>query len=367
MDELIPAPDPNSEDLNDETAARQEPTAEQVAMVHQTNEAIRLALSQVVTIPNPILPKSLLMDVANTSRIINAHNAMVATSIKPIIEAHRAWQRQAAAIASEYVRSHALAQSNLNLLASQLTGNLDFSALISASRAMQDFATQQATWLTSLGPAMAAMRAGFYPPNLRDIENLKFEEVEQVVMVDGIPLYMVPRASIAAALVKAATTGARREILGRRWSSIAADCREAVVSCGTEASAPYRRFALAAIDALKAGHTEAAQALVGSLVDSILNAYFGSDRYKYTPDRNGKRTNDAYDEFSVRQFIAFAPIWQTYQQYFVTNGDRVPMTFSRNATAHTVHPRQFNRRNTIQGLMLVASLIVRIDEESRGE
>jgi hypothetical protein len=63
-------------------------------------------------------------------------------------------------------------------------------------------------------------------------------------------------------------------------------------------------------------HTEAAQALAGSLVDTILSSYFGKDRYKYTPDRKGNRTKDAYDEFSVRQFIAFAPMWQAYQQFY---------------------------------------------------
>lgn len=49
-------------------------------------------------------------------------------------------------------------------------------------------------------------------------------------------------------------------------------------------------FALAALDALDDDHTAAAQALAGSLIDSLLNAYFGKDRYLYTPDKRGKRT-----------------------------------------------------------------------------
>ena len=116
---------------------------------------------------------------------------------------------------------------------------------------------------------------------------------------------------------------------------ISADCRNAAEGC-TSGRCSYVPFAEAAVDALDAGHTEAAQALAGSLVDAILSSYFGKDRNKYTPDKTGKRTKDAYDEFSVRQFIAFAPMWQTYQQFFVTDGDKVPTTFSRNATAHTV-------------------------------
>jgi hypothetical protein len=74
--------------------------------------------------------------------------------------------------------------------------------------------------------------------------------------------------------------------------------------------------------------------------------YFGREPYKYTPDRNGRRTKDVYEEFSIRQFVAFAPMWQAYQQFFVANGDKVPATFSRNATAHT------------------GSLLYRLDEEA---
>ncbi|WP_284982855.1 hypothetical protein [Arthrobacter sp. efr-133-TYG-118] len=41
------------------------------------------------------------------------------------------------------------------------------------------------------------------------------------------------------------------------------------------------------------------------------------------------------------------------------------MTFSRNATAHTVSPRQFNRRNAVQGIMVACSLLYRLDEKAQ--
>jgi hypothetical protein len=198
------------------------------------------------------------------------------------------------------------------------------------------------------------------------IDDLKMADVELVVMVDGIPLYGVPRTSTAEALVRAGGASERREILGRRWKTISADCRLAVEGCTSDAVAPYAPFVTAALDALDAGHTASAQALSGSLVDAILTGYFGKDRYKYTPDKKGTRTKDAHDEFSIRQFVAFAPIWQAYQKFFVDEGDKVPATFSRNATAHTVSRRQFNRRNAVQGLMLVCSFLYRLDEEATG-
>jgi hypothetical protein len=183
-------------------------------------------------------------------------------------------------------------------------------------------------------------------------------------LLDGIGLYGVPRRSTAEALIKADSATQRREILGRRWKTIAADCREAMGACDSEALASYVTMAIAAIDALEAGHTQAAQALVGSLIDSILIAYLGNKRYLYTPN-NKTKNSDAYREFGIRKFIALAPMWQAYQQFWARNGDVVPTTFNRNATAHTVSGRQFNRRNAVQGLLFACGLITFLEEQVR--
>lgn len=117
------------------------------------------------------------------------------------------------------------------------------------------------------------IKASFYPPNLRAIEGMYFEDVEKVVMADGIALYGVPRTAIAEALIRADSAAKRREILGSRWKAISADCRVAVLACESDAVAPYVPCAVAALDALDGGDTAAAQALVGSLIDSLLTAY----------------------------------------------------------------------------------------------
>jgi hypothetical protein len=57
-------------------------------------------------------------------------------------------------------------------------------------------------------------------------------------------------------------------------------------------------------------------------------------------------------------------MWQAYQQFWVDEGDNVPTTFSRNATAHTVSPRQFNRRNAVQALMFAIGLLYFLDEQA---
>jgi hypothetical protein len=322
------------------------------------------SLSSREIVPKFTLSESTLKNIAAISRINEAQLTMMSRTARPYLDTHAALQKRFARITSDLLKNHASAERNLNLIVAQLTRNVDFGAAGTLARVASTFIAQQAIWLKNFTPAIAAMRAAFYPPNLRGVANLRFMEVEQVVMADGIPLYGVPRTSIAEALIRADGAGQRRQIMGRRWKSISADCRAAIDSCTSEAVENYIPFARAALDALDAEHTEAAQALAGSLVDAVLSSYFGSDRMKYTPDRRGQRTRSAYDEFSVRQFIAFAPIWQTYQQFFASNGDKVPTTFSRNATAHTVSRRQFNRRNAVQGLMVACSLLYRLDEEA---
>lgn len=274
-----------------------------------------------------------------------------------------AWHTQLSAINSDIFKTVGLQQPNLNYITLKLTQNTDFGLSESMTEVMSQFATQQASWLNAIEPLLA-IEAAFYPSNLQDIEDLKLEQVEEVVMVDGIPLYGVPRTSTAEALIRADSARKRREILRRRWKTISADCREVVTACATAVIAPYVPFAVAALNALDTGHTEAAQALASSLIDAVLNTYFKKDRINYTPNRKGSRTNDAYNEFTVRRFIAFAPMWQAYQQFSVDDGAGVPTTFSRHATAHTVNPRQYNRCNAVQASMFACSLLCRLDEEA---
>jgi len=353
-----------------EAKGRIELTPAQTESLRNAVANMQRSIAPQIKLPKFTLPESMLKSFAVVSEIAEAQRAMMLSSLKPILDAQEtlaaAWLQTANAITSDLFKSIAPLQSNLNLISAQLTKSMDFSFAQSVTPIVEAFAAQRSAWLKDLGSTVAAIRSCFYPPNLRIIKDLEMTGVEVVVMVDGIALYGLPRTSIAEALIRAAGASERRNILGRRWKTISADCRAAVEGCTSAAVAPYRPFVVVALDALDAGHTAAAQALGGTLVDAIITDYFGDNRYLYTPNKKGTRTKDAYDEFTVRQFIAFAPMWQAYQQFFVNEGDRVPTTFSRNATAHTVSPRQFNRRNAVQALMFACSLLYRLDEEVVG-
>jgi hypothetical protein len=282
---------------------------------------------------------------------------MPALSIEP------SWMKQMKLINSDVYKLSGLGQSNLTALSSILTKNLDFGFENTAAKFAAQFATQQTSWLKTIGPLLEKLNTSFYPSNLQDIEDLEFEEVEAVVMLDGIALYGVPRQELAEKLIRAETTAARRAILGRRWKAISADCRAAVNACSSSTVAPYVSFAVAALDALDGEHTEAAQALAASLLDTVVNGYFGKQRFDLTPNRKTTTTAE-YEKFTLREFIVFAPLWQAYQRYQIEDGDPIPNTFSRHASVHGVSARQFSRRNAVQALLFVSSLMVFLDEEA---
>jgi hypothetical protein len=310
------------------------------------------------------IPESTLMNISAVSRFAAQYTKLF-DSLMPVLAAQDAWKKQIGFLNSDIFKVHAANQAQFSALSAQLTKNLNFGLSAPISKIVKQFAAQQASWLRTLGPTFERLKAAFYPLNLRAIENLDFEDVEKVVMADGIALYGVPRTAVAETLIRADTAAKRREILGRRWTAISADCRAVMMARESDAFASSVPFAVAALDALDSGHTAAAQALAGSLIDSILMAYFGAKRRDYTPSRSGTRKTSSYDEFTIREFIAFAPMWQAYQQFRTEDGDSVPTTFSRNATAHTVSPRQFSRRNAVQGLLFASSLLYFFDEQAK--
>ncbi|WP_141711374.1 hypothetical protein [Jiangella alba] len=226
------------------------------------------------------------------------------------------------------------------------------------SEVVAQIARTQATWLIHL-PQVDIVRAA-YPPNLRSIEDLGLAELEQVILVEGIPLYAIPRPEIAEQLVRAVSAAKRREILGRRWRAIVADCRGHLGSCRSGPVQTHVRFAERALDATESGHHETAQALAANLLDTILGTHLAEDRAGLLPSKK-VTTPERYDKLAVREWLAFSPIWAAYQSYFADRGDPVPRTFNRHATAHSVGTLQFSRRNAVQALMLVCSLLGYLD------
>jgi len=235
---------------------------------------------------------------------------------------------------------------------------------IVASR-LADVLEQQQAALHAATRALAEGVRLTYPPNIRNIEGLSLEQVDAVVMGDGIPLFGVPRSNIARSLLHARDAAARRAIIGRRWQELTDDCDVFLAQGVVPELDSDRSFARRAVRALRDGHSDAAQALAANLLDTILRKHFALDRVVLVPS-NRVKTPVGYEDFIVRKYVAVAPVWSAYQRYDPQGLDGIPRRFARHASAHAVSRAQFSRRNAVQAAMLVSSLLGYLDDQRTG-
>lgn len=77
----------------------------------------------------------------------------------------------------------------------------------------------------------------------------------------------------------AKTPAGRRAVYGRRWRGLATDCEQRTDRMNSVATSGYVRFLRATIRCLREGHSESAQALAATTLDTAVKEFFdrGSD------------------------------------------------------------------------------------------
>lgn len=198
------------------------------------------------------------------------------------------------------------------------------------------------------------------PPNLKDhADEIRALQVRKFVEQEGIPLYSVPRGRTALRLLRARDRAGRRRVLGDCYVSLMEDCAAVLERADHETVSDELSFALDGLGAMRAGHARSAQAMFTVTLDTLI--------YRFYPDRNARKaiTNrkrgaevpEEIDEMDVREAFVWLPIWNAHEEFWKHKGDKVPHYYSRHASVHGVSSRQFSKRNCIQVLMLVTSLI----------
>ena len=319
---------------------------------------------QSIVNPSPLtsIPESILKMTEAASKI-GAPQQKLLKTIEPIVASTRYIEKLTAPINFDTFNALDASLRSLDYLRERLTNNAFFGANDIIAKIAQQYASQQNEWLDRISSGICQLSFDFYPSNLEDINSIDLEEIQTVVMLDGIALYELPRKEIAIKFLKASSSSALRDILGSKWKEIAADCRETLKSCRYAKLSQTVEFAINAIDALDSGNFPAAQALVSCLIDTVLRHFFLEIRPQLVPGKANK-TSVKFQDFPINQFIALAPIWQAYQSFYPDRGDKIPRTFNRHATTHTVSKWQYCRRNAIQGLMLLCGMIKFIDDDA---
>lgn len=249
----------------------------------------------------------------------------------------------------------------------------DFAALTSLNALVDPLLLMRAAWLDSydfsgfrsfLVEFAANLKNFQLPPNLASISGVSFESIATVVE-DGIPLYRVPRKSIAASLLSAPDGVARRAILGRNFAKILDDCDDTLDLCVDSETRDGVLFTRSAISAARAGHCEAAQALAANTLDTLISTQLStrSDVTRKHFKGHAWIEREELDDLQVRWFLVALPIWHAHRKFSGgTTGSGIPRNYNRHATVHGVSRRQFSKRNTLTALMANTAFVARLND-----
>lgn len=208
--------------------------------------------------------------------------------------------------------------------------------------------------------AFAELPRLLLPPNLRDVsDHITARDVYEFLEKEGIPLYLIPRASIGKRLVLAKDHASRRKVLNDRFTHIVDDCAALLDMCTNPIVDTEVHFIQDGIGALRAGHHASAQAIFTVTLDTLISRFY-PDRQKrkeITNRKKGAQMPDAISDMGIREAYVWLPVWNAHQEFWQHKGDRIPNDYSRHATVHGVSKTQFNKRNCVQSLMLASSLI----------
>lgn len=221
--------------------------------------------------------------------------------------------------------------------------------------------------LPDLRAILEALDLRTIPDNLDEL-GIKEGDLERItgVLHDGIPLFWVPRARIAARLIAAPSSTARRAVIGHELSSIAEDCL-ATLELVSNSDYMYEADRLRESADLIFTHPAAAQALATTTLDSLMYRIARAKQAVFdlvtSPGGRGKVGHEEETRERLRRdlgkrgSLALAPVRPIYQQ-FPPRGSEVPRALNKHASFHRVHPFQYSKRNAAIALMLGTSVLL---------
>jgi hypothetical protein len=178
------------------------------------------------------------------------------------------------------------------------------------------------------------------------------------VVGHGIPIAWVPRGDIVTALIEAGRAEACQAILAAREADIITDCDRCLDSIDDPALDELLDMTRKAVRAFRSTHTEAAQALATTILDTTLRRVFAGERFRY--ERIRADLESAWDRAPVeelRSTLVLYAIPAALAEFSPNRGDPVPGRFNRHASAHAAGTVQYTRANALLAIMTVTSLL----------
>lgn len=193
------------------------------------------------------------------------------------------------------------------------------------------------------------------PPNWVDL-GISTEELVDFMQDTQWCLVWVPRASVIKELL-GADVESRGEVLLANADQIIQDARSVLETVESPELQDVREATCEVADSLQRGFNRAAQALAASCLTDLIQIKYGMTFLDVKDHVEGADLLEvAWIHF--QRFVVLSLVAAALQTYRTDQGDPIPATFSRHASAHTVSGDQYQRENAVAGLMLVTAFLM---------
>lgn len=206
--------------------------------------------------------------------------------------------------------------------------------------------------------------ANWWPPNWpRDIDP---NAMQALLNDEGLPLVWVPRAEIVTQVLAAGSREERVAVLVARRAQVAEDCRAVLDDIAHPRLLTQRRLLEAAVDALAAGHDEAAQSLAVLVAETAVLLAAAAGHIDGLADRKGiyDRVKDAVrvdldnaPPWLLRVAASLAPVAGFFTKFHPHQGDPVPEGVSRHVTVHFAFDEHYTEEHAVVAVLLMASVV----------
>jgi hypothetical protein len=203
--------------------------------------------------------------------------------------------------------------------------------------------------------------SAIFPANWRGI-SFDLDRIQEVLQSDGIPIVHVPRASIVTTILGAEDYEARVQIIQENLDDIAADCEKALDAEFDSWFDQHAPLARRAVQAYRAGHYEAAQALAVNLCDTYFKKFLVGKTYPQMVESiTIEQANSGSMALAFNVLYALVPGVPFLTPWWPSGEAEPPTTFSRHVSIHFANVDQMTQVNATIAIMFVTSLTVAID------
>jgi len=180
---------------------------------------------------------------------------------------------------------------------------------------------------------------------------------------ETLPLTWVPNTELTYLLAEAWTADERAELLIEHSSVIVADCHAVLADFDNETH--LVTGLRTALDAYEAGFHDPAQSYAASILDTALReALTAPKRWSYPNVKKLLHTGKDWRSVAMRSarlLPTSVALRGLLEDFWTERGDPIPTRPNRHASAHAVHPDQYNQVNAIKFLMLTTAMLAEME------